>query len=62
MGLFICEKCGVVENTALAPDFWISKKKLCSLCGHGKWHGKFPRIFKLPKGERDLAKIYKKDN
>lgn len=48
MGLFICEKCEAVENTALGY-YWealvsdTEKRKLCSQCHSGKWHGRFPR-------------------
>jgi hypothetical protein len=48
MPLFNCSKCGVVENTALG-EYWYNKAKgkpvLCSECGEGKWHGRFPRSF-----------------
>lgn len=50
MPLFRCDKCGVIENTALGK-FWGEKEKLCSQCGFGKWHGKFKRTKKIPKGE-----------
>lgn len=54
MPIFMCTKCGVVENTALS-DFWISEstarldkvehKPKCSQCTPrcGRWHGAFPR-------------------
>lgn len=46
MPLFECERCGVVDNTALS-DFWDRQwddlSQLCSLCGKGEWHGEFPR-------------------
>ena len=56
MPLFQCQKCGVVENTALSLCSWISKKKLCSECcpAQKKWHGKFPKVYKMPKGEKDI--------
>lgn len=53
MSLFACEKCGVVENTALSSKsrgiyvldgkFGMNNPRLCSLCGDGKWHGLWPR-------------------
>lgn len=45
MSLFICKKCGVIENTALSVAWW--EDKLCSECNPQtkKWHGKFPRRF-----------------
>ena len=49
MPLFECERCGVVDNTALT-NFWLafvdeSKPRLCSQCDPeiGKWHERFPR-------------------
>lgn len=48
MPLFHCSKCKVVENTALGC-YWYEKAKgkpvLCSKCGKGKWHDRFPRTF-----------------
>ena len=42
MPLFICKKCGCIENTALGK-YWGEKEGLCSECGWGKWHGAFPK-------------------
>lgn len=52
MGLFICEECSCVENTALSR-YWMRNvaiqslrgRTLCSKCDPeiGKWHGRFPR-------------------
>jgi hypothetical protein len=48
MPLFVCEECGVVENTALS-NYWTRKtadqSRLCSQCDPliQKWHGVFPR-------------------
>lgn len=58
MGLFKCDKCGVMDNTALAKDYWlarIEKRPLhCSQCGKpGIWHEHFPR---LTPEEHGLAK------
>ena len=46
MPLFICSKCGVIENTALCGYWWKDKKNpLCSECDPDlkKWHNKFPK-------------------
>lgn len=54
MALFICEKCGYIENTALG-FYWgrefikfcdekMNGKALCSECIKGVWHGKFKKI------------------
>jgi hypothetical protein len=40
MSLFMCQKCGCVENTATG-DYWGSDVKQCSECATGKWHGRF---------------------
>lgn len=45
MPLFVCDLCQNIDNTALT-DYWTrflqKKQKLCSKCGLGKWHGRFP--------------------
>lgn len=46
MPLFMCSKCGCVENTALS-HYWQAGKvgALCSECDPaiGQWHGRFPK-------------------
>lgn len=52
MPLFECTKCHCVENTALS-GYWEDElsahetggkfEPVCSECGSGKWHGKFPK-------------------
>ncbi len=46
MPLFRCTHCDSVENTALSP-YWELKAKglpvLCSECGRGQWHDRFPK-------------------
>lgn len=67
MSLFVCDECGVVENTALAGygGWWGRNRKdlghgergvgdgkgRCSQCNLGKWHGRFPRKQWDGKGE-----------
>ncbi len=41
MSLFICSKCGSVENSALVSNNLASEKLLCSGCRTGTWHGEF---------------------
>ena len=48
MSLYQCEQCGAMENTALG-SYWLQKKKLCSECADGVWHGRFEKII-LPLG------------
>jgi hypothetical protein len=47
MSLFVCDKCGCVENTALSGFWWRPKgaPALCSACDpqFGRWHGRFKR-------------------
>ena len=42
--MYTCDRCGEEENSALGL-YWlrVGLPKLCSLCGYGKWHGKWPR-------------------
>ncbi|MCK9428718.1 MAG: hypothetical protein M0R17_01740 [Candidatus Omnitrophica bacterium] len=46
MGIFSCEKCGCMENTALSK-YWSRGEGpvLCSECDPkiGKWHGRFEK-------------------
>jgi len=42
MPLYQCESCDCVENTALG-SYWERKKKNCSGCSTGIWHGKFKK-------------------
>jgi len=47
MSLFVCEKCGCVENTAVCGYNWRKKDdpKLCSECDpcFGEWHNCFTK-------------------
>jgi hypothetical protein len=47
MPIFACDKCGVVDNTALT-NYWTRKDgpALCSECDPiiNQWHGAFDRI------------------
>lgn len=46
MSVYICEKCGCIENTALG-GYWDNVRnkepKMCSECNTGKWHNEFPK-------------------
>lgn len=49
MSLYVCDRCGCVENTALS-NYWRrigegKKNRLCSECDPsiGAWHGRFPK-------------------
>lgn len=60
MSLFICDKCGAIENTSLGY-YWIPKKDnkpvLCSECFRGKWHNKFKKEYYKELSE-DKKKAY----
>lgn len=47
MSLFLCSRCGTVENTGATSGYWANrgdgKPVLCSECADGKWHGLFPK-------------------
>lgn len=46
MSVFICEKCGTIDNTALS-GYWENcrnnEPKMCTECNKGKWHNEFPK-------------------
>ena len=46
MSIYICEKCGTIDNTAVS-GYWINcrnnEPKMCTECNTGKWHNKFPK-------------------
>ena len=50
MPIYICDKCGCIENTALSMCSWFylfdKKPMLCSKCcpKQKKWHGAFKRV------------------
>ncbi len=47
MSVYICEKCGCIENTALG-GYWRNcikeEAKMCSECNTGKWHNEFKKM------------------
>ena len=46
MSIYICEKCGCIENTALG-GYWENslrkEPKFCSECNTGEWHNEFEK-------------------
>ena len=47
MGVFVCDSCGCLENTACSL-YWSKQRgepALCSECDPdiGRWHGRFPK-------------------
>lgn len=49
MPLFMCRKCGSIDNSALAGGYWYARaynkpeQMVCTECGTGLWHGQFPK-------------------
>lgn len=49
MPLFICDKCGCIDNTSMPENNFYDfddDSQLCTECFCGKWHGEFPKITK----------------
>jgi len=68
MPLFVCEKCGCVDNTACGGTFWIvlhkkDNKVLCCEChfGPGKWHNRFPKKIATQSEIKQIKKYWKKN-
>ena len=65
MSVYICEKCGAVENTAVG-GYWmnhINKQiPMCSECNYGKWHGKFEKKFWSDFGVEKLLELEAQNN
>ena len=64
MSLFVCQKCRVVENTALCL-YWGKGENppLCSACDKriGKWHNAFPKqYFNEKEWEKDYGDFVKR--
>ena len=46
MPLFICDKCGCVDNTAMSGNNFYDfedETQLCTECYSGEWHNEFPK-------------------
>lgn len=66
MSCYICERCEVIENTALG-DYWYRKYKehkegICSECSTGKWHGQFEKKHWTDYGMEKLIEYEKRDD
>lgn len=63
MGVYICEKCGSIENTAVG-GYWgncfKNEPKQCSECNFGKWHGTFPKKHWTDYGIMKLLELEKR--
>lgn len=60
MSVYICEKCGAVENTAVG-GYWKNclehEPKKCSACNFGKWHGELPKKHWTDYGTEKLLEL-----
>lgn len=60
MSVYICEKCGCIENTALG-GYWRNvankESKMCSECNTGKWHNKFEKHHWTKYGVKELLSL-----
>lgn len=60
MSVYICEKCGCIESTALG-GYWrnvINKEpKMCSECNNGEWHNEFEKKHWSEYGVRELLSL-----
>lgn len=63
MSVYICERCGAIENTA-AGGYWKNclehEPKQCSECNFGKWHGKFQKKHWTDYGVEKLLELEKR--
>ena len=60
MSVYICEKCGCIENTALG-SYWVNvinkEPKVCSECHTGEWHNKFEKQHWTEYGVKKLLEL-----
>lgn len=63
MSIYICEKCGAIENTATG-GYWENhiehEPKKCSQCNFEKWHGKFLKKHWTNYGVEKLLELEKR--
>ena len=60
MSVYICEKCGCIENTSLG-GYWrnvVNKEpKMCSECNNGEWHNEFEKRHWTEYGVEELLEL-----
>ncbi len=65
MSVYICEKCGCIENTAVG-GYWKNARnkepKMCSECNTGKWHGVFEKRHWTEYGIKELLRLEAEKN
>lgn len=63
MSVYICEKCGAIENTATGgcwKNLIKNEPKQYSECNFGKWHNKFPKKHWTDYGVEELLELEKR--
>ena len=65
MSVYICEKCGTIDNTALG-GYWKNalrkEPKMCSKCNNGTWHNEFPEQHWSDIGIEELLRLESLNN
>ena len=60
MSIYICEKCGCIENTSLG-GYWKNclknEPKMCSECNTGSWHNEFEKRHWSSYGIQELLRL-----
>jgi hypothetical protein len=60
MSVYICEKCGCIENTALG-GYWRNVRnnqpRMCSECNNGEWHNEFEKRHWTEYGTKELLRL-----
>lgn len=60
MSVYICEKCGCIENTGLG-GYWSNVRnnepRMCSECNKGEWHGEFEKRHWTEYGAKELLRL-----
>lgn len=65
MSIYVCEKCGAIENTSLG-GYWKNildnEIPMCSECNTGEWHGEFPKKHWTDYGAEKLLELEKRND
>lgn len=60
MSIYICEKCGCIESTALGC-YWMNRINnepiMCSECNTGEWHNEFKKRHWTEYGVEELLTL-----
>lgn len=63
MSVYICEKCGAIDNTAVGGyyrNILNNEPIMCSECNTGKWHDVFPKKYWHEYGVEKLLELESK--